>query len=317
MASEATDFYKNCNLNGNPFQTNPVQEMDPRMGIWVGYNKEKIVFRKFLERTRADQVGNTNLLMIYGDLGTGKSHSLLWARHMILNKERDTYNSVAYYVQTLKKDKGKMSFAGAFRYDIVGKSDLIADTRDFKEFLDDSVVKYKDANGLGHETRREEVVEKLIPSIEFYNFAKQIIHCESESDVENLLLPSGLTDYEAMQIFSRLMNLFVYDIQIEGRARRFKNASYLFLDELDLLAEVAAKEARETNELFRHLYDLIPRCFCMVLGFTATAAELNIIFDDTAVPLTFTPIPTDELRSVYREEGRFVIKQTGLVFQRD
>ena len=55
-----------------------------------------------------DQIGNSNLVLLYGDYGTGKSHALLWARHQILDAKKSEFNSVCYYIQTLRKD-GKIS----------------------------------------------------------------------------------------------------------------------------------------------------------------------------------------------------------------
>ncbi|MFC1606206.1 hypothetical protein ACFL33_05025, partial [Pseudomonadota bacterium] len=51
-----------------------------------------------------------NFLFVYGDYGTGKSHALFWARHQILEKRKDEFESVAYYIQTLRQ-AGKITFA--------------------------------------------------------------------------------------------------------------------------------------------------------------------------------------------------------------
>src|SRR5688500_3368014 len=103
MPMTPAEFYAVTNLQYNPFRSNPIQESDPRMDIWVGYEKERQQFWKFVERSRADQVGNTNLVMVYGDFGAGKSHALLWARYQILEAKKAEFSSVAYYVQTLRK----------------------------------------------------------------------------------------------------------------------------------------------------------------------------------------------------------------------
>ncbi len=113
MATMTNDqFYEASNLTTNPFRTTPVVEADPRMGIWVGYDKERETLVKYLTRTRADQVGNNNFILVYGDYGIGKSHALLWSKHLILNTETESFESVAFYIPTLKKAKGQISFAG-------------------------------------------------------------------------------------------------------------------------------------------------------------------------------------------------------------
>lgn len=277
MAFDPSEFYHKANLTMNPFRSNPTQESDPRMSIWVGYEKERQTLDKFLIRSRADQVGNTNFLLLYGDYGAGKSHALFWAKYQILENRKSEFNSVCYYIQTLRKD-AKISFAGAFKEDIVAKSSIVQDVLRYKQFIEECTVEYKRDRGLGHETTKEMVLQQLIASVELFNFARDIIRCDREQEVNNLLVPRGLGDFQAMQILTRLINLFIFDVPLPSGNKRFKKGGYLFIDEVDLLATSTAKEARETNELFRHLYDNCPNCFCLALGFTATAAELNILF---------------------------------------
>jgi len=40
MVMDPRDFYARCNLTNNPFRPNPTNESDPRMDVWVGYQKE-------------------------------------------------------------------------------------------------------------------------------------------------------------------------------------------------------------------------------------------------------------------------------------
>jgi hypothetical protein len=277
MAITPEQYYESCNLKYNPFRSNPTLENDPRVGVWIGYEKEQRQLWKFIERSRADQVGNTNFLMLYGDLGTGKSHALLWAQHQILEARKAEFNAVAYYVQTLRKD-GKISFASAFRDDILSKSSLVADVRRFKQFLEEVSIEYKKDNGLGPDVSTDEALKKVIGAVALYNFARNIVRCDTEDQVRALLDPPKGGDFQAMITLSNLVNLFGFEINLKSGKRRFKNAAYLFIDELDLLATASAKEARDVNELLRHLYDNCPTCFCLVLAFTATAAELNILF---------------------------------------
>src|SRR3954454_20389661 len=97
----AEEFYAGCKLTGNPFRSNAVTDEDPRVKIWVGYERQRAQLEKILDRVRADQVGLTNFVLLYGHFGTGKSHALLWAR----NRVKETGAGVAYLIPTLKKDK--------------------------------------------------------------------------------------------------------------------------------------------------------------------------------------------------------------------
>src|SRR5689334_11565271 len=125
------EFYAAANLTENPFRSNAAGDADPRQGIWVGYPKEREVLTKFLERSLADKVGNVNFVLIYGDYGVGKSHALLWSQFQILHERKSSYNSLAYYIKTMMKEKAKMSFAIAFDEDIVNRSSIIHDILHF------------------------------------------------------------------------------------------------------------------------------------------------------------------------------------------
>jgi hypothetical protein len=293
MSMDSKKFYELANLTQNPFRSNPTQEADPRMSIWVGYEKERHTLVKYLERTRADQVGNVNFVMIYGDYGTGKSHALLWSKHLVLEAKKSAFNSVVFYIQTLRKDNGKLSFAGALKEDIVGKSTLRNDVLSYKQFLGECVVEYKKDNGLGPEISTDTVLTKLLKSAELINFAREIMQCDNEEQVEALVVTKS--DHQALVNLSRIINLFVFDVPLKSGLRRFKNGAYLLIDELDLLAEVSAKEAREANGWLRHIYDNCPNCFCLALAFTATAAELNVLFDPYVISRVSKQIHMDNL----------------------
>ena len=281
MVMQPGEYYEEANLRDNPFRSNPNFAADPRARIWVGYEKQKKQLDKYLRRSLADQVGNANFIMLYGNYGTGKSHALLWAQSRILHDEKNTFDSVCYLIPTLRKDKGKLTFAGAFLDDIVAKSDLMANVQAYHNFLTECISLCRTAHGLGHEVPAEKVVEILIPPVELNNFAKEIYHCQKEEDFLKLIAPKTLTDYQAMMIFTRLVNLFVHEMEISDTSkRRFKKGAYLFIDELDDLERASVKEAREVNDILRHIYDNCPNCFCMVIALSAEISQLAVLFFD-------------------------------------
>lgn len=273
----ADEFYEACNLTGNPFRTNPTYATDPRAEIWVGYERQQRQLLKYVKRTRADQVGNANFVVIHGTYGTGKSHALLWAQNYILHVGKDEFCSVCYFVPTLKKDKGKLTFAGSFRDDLVNRSTLVTDLGEYKTWLRTCLYRYRDANGLGSDVDDDEVLDRMIPPVELNSLIKQVFH---DDNLRPLLAPKAMTDYQAMILFSRLANLFVYDMPIEGSQRRFKNAVYLFIDELDDLLRAPVREVREINDILRHLYDSCPNSFGLVVALSASIAELPALFED-------------------------------------
>ena len=278
MVMDPRKYYEKSNLRDNPFKSKPNSAVDPRSSIWVGYEKQKKQLDKFLKRSLADQVGNLNFLMLYGHYGTGKSHALLWAQHRILHEESDEYNAVCYFTPTLRQENGKFSFADAFKNDITAKSNLIADLQAFHDFLVQCITARKAVSALGDLTN-EQVIEKLIPAVEFSNFAKELYRCQGVDGFHALLVVKN--DYHAMTVFTKIVNLFVHEMEItETDRRRFKKAAYLFVDELDHLERASLKEARVVNDLLRHIYDNCPNCFCMVIALSAEISQLSVLFFD-------------------------------------
>ena len=204
------------------------------------------------------------------------------AQNRILHEKKDIFDSVCYFIPTLRKDKGKLTFAGAFQGDLLEKSTLMADVQAFHGFLMECVSKCRSANEYKHEdVTSEKIIEELIPAVELNNFAKEINKCKEVQDFHDILVPKGLTDYQAMIIFTRLVNLFVNEMQISStESQRFKKAAYLFIDELDDLGRATVKEAREVNDLLRHIYDNCPNCFCMVIALSAEISQLPVYFFD-------------------------------------
>ena len=280
MVMVPDEYYSKSNLTGNPFRSTPNFAADPRAGIWVGYEKQKNQLSKYLRRSLADQIGNVNFLMLYGDYGTGKSHALLWAQNLILHEEEAAFASVCYFIPTLRKDKGKLTFAGAFVDDILTKSSLLTDLQAFRNFLGQCMSECRTAGQFGHDVSDDTIIETLIPAVELSNFAKQVHGCQPQM-FRSRLTPHAGADYEAMITFTRLVNLFVHEMQITTTdKRRFKKAAYLFIDELDDLERASVKEAREVNDILRHIYDNCPNCFCMVIALTAEISQFTILFFD-------------------------------------
>ena len=278
MVIEPRQYYEKSNLNDNPFRSNANFAVDPRASIWVGYEKQKKQLDKFLKRSLADQVGNVNFLMLYGDYGTGKSHALLWARHRIMHAEKRHYGAACYFIPTLRQENGKFSFAAAFRNDVVAKSDLLNELQAFHDFLVECIAAKKAAAGLT-DMSNEKVIESLIPAVELGNFAKALYACQGESAF--LRLVEAKNDYQAMTIFTRIVNLFVQEMEVaESDRRRFRKAAFLFIDELDDLERASVKEAREVNDLLRHIYDNCPSCFCLVIALSAEISQLGVLFFD-------------------------------------
>ena len=218
-------------------------------------------------------------MMLYGDYGAGKSHALFWAQNKILYGEKTHFDAVCYFIPTLRKKGGKLTFSDAFSEDIVANSNLVADVLAFCDFLKGCIDTYSKAKGSGCNQTDEQIIEELIPIRELYNFVKGIYACDNSNDLLKFLDPPKLTDYEAMIYFTRIVNIFVHEMKISDTdTRRFKKGAYLFIDELDDLLRVNLQEARAVNDILRHIYDRCPHYLCMVIAFSADVVQKPVLF---------------------------------------
>jgi len=260
-----SDFYAASNLKDNPFRPSAVGVDDPRAAIWVGYERQQVVLERLLSRVRADQVGLTSFVLLYGHWGTGKSHALLWARSWVKKNQA----GIAYYLSTLKRDKGKLSLSFALREDLVERGLMPDDLKRFCSWLQVRVLTVQTSQG----KNADDALRSLYPIPEAYHLASRIYHTDGDADqLKELLLQGMGSEHEAVTLFSRLVNLFVGEI---GDAKeRFSPAVYLLIDELDDLGRQPAKDSLQTNDTLRHLYDACPNCFGLVV---AASAELNTL----------------------------------------
>jgi hypothetical protein len=275
------EFYAASNLKTNPFRQNPLLDTDPRAGIWVGYQAERKELLRAINQCRSDYIGNSSLLLLYGELGAGKTHALMWARHQILVEQKANFDAVAYSIGSLRNDD-KITFAATFERDIVNKSSIVNDVVEFRQHLDELCVEYRKAHAQAS-LSKDETLEKMIPSRELSTLAKEIIHAETPEAVRKVLVPGKLGEFGTVGKFAALVNLFVMDIDIKGEAKSWKKAAYLFIDELNLLVEASAKEQRMANEMIRNLYDSCPNRFGFVLASTSSVANVSLLFDEWVI----------------------------------
>ncbi|KQU84556.1 hypothetical protein ASC78_08585 [Variovorax sp. Root318D1] len=228
---------------------------------------------KMIERVRADHVGLTSFILLYGTYGTGKSHALLWARQQVI----DSRAGAAYFIPTLKKNKGKLSFAAAFVEDLVERGPLITDLKNFHGFIESRILEVKTSQGIDS---NDAAIDVLVQSREASDFLKGLMPCQDARQIEAFLNAKTLSDYQAVMLFSRITNLLTNEFSTPAGKKRFRQAVYLFIDELDDLTRQPAKEVLETNDILRHLYDSCPNAFGLVCAISAEQTTLSQSFTD-------------------------------------
>lgn len=195
-----SEFYEASNLTDNPFRPSAVGADDPRAGIWVGYERQKLLFERLLSRVRADQVGLTSFVLLYGHWGTGKSHALLWARSWV----KENQAGVACYLSTLKRDKGKLSLASAIREDLVDRGVLTAHLRRYHTWLQRKTLEVVTAHqGMSS----DDAIQHLYATPEICELARFIYHSEGEEEALKTLLRESLaSEHEAVILLAKIGN---------------------------------------------------------------------------------------------------------------
>lgn len=279
MSNIPKEFYKSCNLTDNPFRENPAVASHERASIWVGYDKENRQLQRVLNQARSDQLGSTRFFLMYGGFGTGKSHALLWAQNQILHKQKEEFNSCAYFIRSLKTHGGKFSFHRAFKEFVINQSELIQDLEKFGNFLKDRISNYKREFGISPSESPQVVIEKIFQSPELTNLALKFYQANDTKEFQAAITVSD--DFDSILRFTSLVKLFTYNIPSPSTEdNRFKKAVYLFIDELDDLSGATPKEARMVNDDLRHLYDNCQGCFCLGIALSAELSELSAYFMD-------------------------------------
>src|SRR3990170_3376196 len=97
-------------LREYPFRLLPGE----RVTVWAGYADVRDKLLRIVETPRTDRVGLYEFAILWGELGTGKSHALRYLKYQIAEEFRDEFQSPVVYLDTLKLE-AKTTFMSIFR----------------------------------------------------------------------------------------------------------------------------------------------------------------------------------------------------------
>jgi len=280
MTLSNDEYYKECNLTDMPFRDNPQDASDDSASIWIGYERVKKILENAILDVQHTEIGGNRLLLMNGDLGTGKSHALLWARWQLLfGPDKDKYNASCYYIRSLR-DGNKANLSLAYRSDMLNGG-LFDELDEFKNWLRTQLLQYMQDNAIDSSTSHEEVINQMVNDPSIYDLTVKIHNALNRDDLMSLYRSTGaIKDTEVVSLITQTFNLFTLPINLSTGKVRFRNAAYLFIDELDILKEVNMADNIAVNGMIRSIYDLMPRTFCFILGMTAANAEIPGLIQD-------------------------------------
>ena len=90
-----------------------------------------------------------------------------------------------------------------------------------------------------------------------------------------------MNDYDAIRSLSQFVNLTTNPV-VEGATPIFK-AVYLFLDELDAIADFKPEQILSINQGLRDLLNASPEHFCLLCGFTGDVNKLEAYLEQAVL----------------------------------
>jgi hypothetical protein len=285
-------------------------EASEHVRIWAGRPEIKTLLEEIVRTTLT--TGFTELVYLYGEYGSGKTHSLRYLQYLITEKEAADFRSLVIYVPTvLLSDKA--TFQDVYRYVItqLGKSGMqtiakrISDSfekavRERHEFLQNTPEKLAEIVRRNPNVQKEienELAREMCPKFpELVGVIKKLasgdelawrfLSGEAMKDQHSVTLgvsqfASIDTDWACFSVLSALFNLLTM------RSSTFSGfpiyvGVYLFQDEWEETYTggkgVATITSLESG--YRGLVDGCPARLCLIMSYTGSAAAFSATVAD-------------------------------------
>jgi len=301
-------------LTAQPFRLLPSE----RVTVWAGYRDIRERLLEVVESPRADEVGLYEFVILYGFLGSGKSHALRYLKYLITEKEKAKYRSIVVYIEQLAV-AARTDFPALFRATMALLREELPRVGEVVDtFVDDQVEKAwaAQSDDVRRRIRKQDFREQELPSLysklspQFPPLPRLLSAARAGDDGAVAILtrqkpkvdPSkyGLlgfieTQFDTVRCLAAFINLCTTPIEGVPDTPLYK-CFYLFIDEVERLREMPTAEVRSINDGFRDLLNACPERFCLLLGATSDVAEIEAWTEDhVRARLTRDPIEIPEL----------------------
>jgi energy-coupling factor transporter ATP-binding protein EcfA2 len=242
-------------------------------------------------------------VVLYGYLGAGKSHALRYLKYIITEKSADEFRSIVLYVERLR---------------VASNTDFMALYRAIMRLLKDDIVRVGAVLSEVIERRVEETwsvqPENIKKRMKKQDFAKtelpniysklsptypalpRLITAFHEGDNNAMAILAGgkvkganpaqygldgfiESEYEALQCLTAFINICTRsnrDLKYSSLYKCF----YLFIDEFERIKDFPTRNAQSINQGLRDLLNGCPERFCLLLGASAEASEIEAYMEE-------------------------------------
>jgi len=281
-----------------PFRLLPGEKVT----IWAGYHKIREQLLEIVESPRIDRVGMYEFVIIHGALGTGKSHALRYLKYLINEERVEEFNSIVCYVERLRVE-ANTDFLALYRAIMRLLKDDMKRVGEVVEKIADKQVDEAWEAASADVTKlmkRQDFRDRTLPTIysrlsPTYPALPRLLSAAYQGDeVATTILLGGKpktaiskygldnlidTEYEALRCLAAFINLCTKTANDAAYLPLFK-CFYLFIDEIERLKDFPTRNVQSINQGIRDLVNACPEHFCLLLGASAQAAEVEAYIED-------------------------------------
>ncbi|MEH2679613.1 hypothetical protein GFM11_33520 [Rhizobium leguminosarum bv. viciae] len=275
-------------LKHDPFPIVP----DGPVFNWAGREDLKDDLIDLVKGVRARDIGVTEFVVLFGELGAGKSHALRFLTTLIdseSSKEDGDFKSLALYVER-PRVATKLNFLELHKYiiRILGRDRIKVYCGQVKEkfdaILNELATEAGYANVKDKSSFFESAVGKIVPNdramvrllmrgagddakiFEFLIGNEKCDGNEYEGKIDS--------DFMAAKILSDFFRVLTSELRPK---ERIVESVYLFIDECEVLVDAKISESDLVFSGFRELINELPYRFGMVLSFSVATALIEAI----------------------------------------
>ena len=242
-------------LSTSPFSLTP----DADVRFWAGLPESKRALEDVIVSVRNDDVGSSEFVLLNGAFGAGKSHALRY----FAKQARETDGISIYLEDILATPKVTFSALAKRLTDSIGRDALHKLVRSVK----DAIRQSREATNAQQQVEVDDhaIIRRFVAESD----QDTVRHILAHSEIPSLV---GRDDYDVVRRLASVLRLSTSRI---GENEPAFQAAYLFLDEVEALADQAAAVQTAFFASLRSLINALPDHFALVLSFSMPTGVLE------------------------------------------
>ncbi len=315
--------FEDFGLTQDPFPIAP----ESSVHNWAGDQELREDLVDLVHGVRARDIGVSEFAVLWGELGAGKSHALMYLRTLI-REDTENFNSLAIYLPR-PQVANKLSFMSIAKriFEDITRDKITDYCEKISEILDRNVQRLAEEKGMGDQKDKSTFMEAALnlldesnrpmvallargskPGAKVYEFLTGQAKCDGPE--YEFKIDSDFLAAKVLGEFFRVLALEFPD------GSRVHESVYLFIDESEMLLDAKPAESDAVFTGLRELINSLPYRFGLLMSFTAATALIEAVMHQHLVKRMTrsyieVPMMDDEqalefLRSqldFFREEG--------------